>query len=190
MNKVLRRPISKTPKEKEASPMVTPSIFIGFALLCFLTALILHGDSSFRLTDKISVQGGEIGPIEVKKDNSVFEFKANQSINYGKWSYISAELLDSNKNYLFSFGKELWAEAGYDQGPWQESDTKIASKFTIKKAGEYYIRLKSENSGGTLSNINVSVNRKNGSSLPHLVAGIFGLLIGVFLYYTKVNAER
>ena len=190
MSNALREPISTTPRKKNTSPMIIPSIFIGFALLCFLTAMILHGDSSYRLKGKISVQGGELGPIIVKKDNSVFELKANQSIKYGKWSYVTAEILDSNKNYLFSFGKELWAESGYDQGTWYESDTKIASKFTIQKAGEYYLRLKSKNSGGVLSNINISVARKNGSSLPHLVAGVFGLLIGVFLYYTRTNTKR
>lgn len=190
MSKALRKPVSRTPKKKDSSPMITPTIFIGFAFLCFLTALIMHGDTSFRLKDKIDVQGGEIGPIEVKKDNSVFELKANQNLSYGKWSYVSAELLDSNKNYLFSFGKQLWAETGYDSdGRWYEKDTDVSSKFTIKKAGTYYLRLKSNNSGGVLSNINVSVTRKRGSSLPHLIAGIFGLIIGVFLYYTRQGAK-
>ena len=188
MNKGLK----KNSKAKKPLPLwESPSvIFIVFGLLCFLTTLIMNGQTTKSLKQTISSDTAEIGPIEVKKDRSVLELNAEQThLTSGQWNYVRGEVLDQNKNYLFSFGKELWAESGYDSdGPWQESDKSMSSKFTIQKAGTYYIRLTSENSQTTQTafekdtNIIVSVEQKRGSTLPHFVAGILSLIIGIGLY--------
>lgn len=202
MDQALRKPISQNPKTKTEVPSskkVSPLIFIGFALICFITALVMNSNSSKSLNKSIPVSGGEIGPFTVEKDKTVVELKARQPLEYGHSSYVSGDVLDQNKNHLFSFGKEFWAETGYDMdGHWSESDTSMKSKFTLQQAGTYYIRLTSEHSQQNCSdidlacqdrakkvnaNISVSVSQKRGSSLPHLIAGIFGLLIAVVLYF-------
>ena len=165
----------------------TPFIFIGFAILCFLTAYYMNGNRDVLVNESVTLSGGEVGPIQVDKKNSVYALYAQHKVGYGKWSYVSAELLDQKKNYLFSFGKEFWEERGYDSdGAWSESDTEMSSKFTIKERGTYYIRLKSENGPYVDSAIRVKIVKKRGSSLPHMVAGIIALIIGVIYYYLKV----
>ena len=189
----MNRELKKNQKVKKSLWEDPSVIFIAFGLICFLTTLIMNGRVSKSLKQTISADVAEIGPIDVKKDRSVLELNAEQRhLTSGQWNYIRGEVLDQDKNYLFSFGKELWAESGYDsEGPWQESDKSMRSKFTIQKAGTYYIRLTSENSQTAKTayekdtNITVSVVQKRGSSLPHFIAGLLSLFIGIGLYLTQ-----
>jgi len=177
-------------KKKAKSPFLTPIILIGFAFLSFITALYMHGDTNYKMDERVPAAGGVIGPITIKKDNSVFEVSLSQNINYGKWSNVTTELLDQNKKSLFSFGKEFWAQTGYDsEGSWAERDTSVSSKFTIKKAGTYYLRFSGENSG-VISDINIKVRRKKGSSIPHMVLGIILLLCGLISYSRSTDPKK
>ncbi len=164
----------------------TPMILICFALVCFFTSCVFNNNTGRGVKKQVTHLGGEIGPINISKDNSVYEINLAQRLGYGSWSNVEGEVLDENKKHLFTFNKELWAERGYDsEGAWTESDNKIDTKITFKKKGIYYIRLSSEASADVNSNIQIAINKKRGSGLPHLMAGIFSLILGLFLYFRE-----
>ena len=85
--------------------------------------------------------------LEPKNKYSVYdvEIKQNHSIG-GQWSYVGIELLNANKEYLFSFGDEMWYETGYDsEGSWREYKNKYSTKITIPDKGKFFFKVNYEN---------------------------------------------
>ncbi len=170
---------------KKAEHNKIARILLGFAALCLFTSLILNMNSGKSLKSSVQTSGGMIGPIEVKKDFSVYSISVRQALNeYGVWSFVSGDVLDSNKEYLFGFGKEFWSETGYDSdGRWSEAETSYDIKITFPKKGNYYLRFNAEMSKQRAGReIMVTVDPKRGSSLAHLVLGIISVLAGAIVW--------
>ena len=115
--------------------------FIGFAVLCLFTSLFFNFNRGKSIKEQLPAQGGIVGPIEVKKDKTVYLIKVKQNITgNNQWSSVTGELLDAQKNYLFGFGKGFWNESGYDtEGYWSERVTKYDMKITIPTKGTYFL---------------------------------------------------
>lgn len=181
-------------------------VFIAFGLLGLLTALILNASAENVFSSKVwpeaqtadaaarkdddPAEPGEkyparryatIGPVVVKKANQVFEVEVDATLPVDSWNFIETELLDADKEYLLSFGKELWHETGYDDGGhWDEADRSYQMKLTIPQPGTYYLNLKTQGDK-TPETIYVTIVRTLGSSIPHLVFGLLTLVIGLGL---------
>ncbi len=141
------------------------------------------------LKESLPAAGGTIGPIEVKKDYSVYLIRVKQAIkSYGAWSFVSGDVLDENREYLFGFGKEFWKESGYDSdGTWYESVSDYDMKVTLPKKGAYYLRFNADMSRpGAGGDIQVTVQPKYGSSLAHFILGIIGI-IACIIVWAKAN---
>ena len=171
-------------------------IFIAFSILCFITSCFMNMNTDSVIKENISTTGGEIGPIEVKKDYSVYNVHVEKYIGDNSWSFIGGDVLDQDKNYLFGFGKELWRESGFDSdGPWTEQDTDLNIKITFNKAGTYYLRFNDDSNDATtsqsnnLSDLQVTVSPKHGSSLIHFILGCIALIIifGLFFIWSSDN---
>lgn len=157
-------------------------IFTLFGLLCLITAFVINMNAGENYETKLDMLGGTLGPIEVKQDNSVYMIDVTQRMQSGNWSYVSGELLDEKKQYLFSFGKEFWAESGRDsEGPWYEEDTNYDIKITIPKAGIYFVQFKAETSKGGFTPIQIKMYRKYGSYIPFFIAGLASFVVGVVI---------
>ncbi len=89
-------------------------------------------------------------------------------------------MLDNQKEYLFSFGKELWHETGNDDGALGEADEAYEMKFTVAEPGDYYLKIKTQGDY-TPGVITVSLASTVGSSVPHFAFGVITLLIGIVL---------
>ena len=158
-------------------------IFSGFGMLCLVMSLFFNMGQGKGIKKVLPSEGGIIGPVEVKKDKSVYLIKVNQSVGNRQWSSVTGELLDEQKEYLFGFGKEFWAEYGRDyEGYWSESVASFSMKRTIQKQGTYFLNFDVEKSPGVTSSIYVTVNKKAGSALPFFWGGIIFLIIGVGMY--------
>ncbi|MGV7222482.1 MAG: hypothetical protein ACQ9MH_13235 [Nitrospinales bacterium] len=168
-------------------------IFLFYAGLCFMTSLYFNSSSGDVIKGNILTTGGEIGPINVEKDNAVYSIKVNQKLNQsGDWSFVSGDVLGANKEYLFGFGKEFWRESGYDgDGPWHESVDNFEMKVNFYKAGIYYLSFNTEMSSEVAgSEVNVTVEPRKGSSLAHLILGIFSIIIGlIILFFMQDTGE-
>ncbi len=122
-----------------------------------------------------------IGPITINGYKEVYEITIATSLPENNWAFIEGKVLDAEKEYLFSFGKELWHETGYDyDGTWRESENNYSMKITFPQPGQYYLSLKTEGSYN-LDEVQVTISKKLGSSIPHMVFGIFTLLVGIIL---------
>ncbi len=189
----LREPMSRNPEPKKVkdNPFKAPLAFIVFAALCFATALYLNGSTGKKIKQNVPSTGELIGPIKTNKDGQVYAINFSQNVAYGTWSSVSIDVLDDNKKFLYSFGKEFWAERGYDGGHWTESKTKSDTKITFKKKGTYYLKLSSKSSktNPSTANISISIDQKRGSHLPHLVMGIFSLIVGILYYVTIMGND-
>ena len=122
-----------------------------------------------------------LGPIFVAKNREVFAIRLTAPLPANTWAFLEGEILDAEKEYLFSFGKEIWHETGRDSdGAWQESDLDYTMKVTFPQSGVYYLKLKA-NGSHDVTAIAVTISKRRGSSLPHLIFGISTLLVGLVL---------
>jgi hypothetical protein len=189
------------PPRKELDYGKIGSVFIFFGLLSLLTALIFSSEREQVFNSLLSpspilekkadpAEAGEkfparnyalIGPFDVKKPDQVLKVTVDTILPQDAWSFVEGEVLDAEKDFLFSFGKELWHETGYDEdGRWDETDNGYEMKLAIPQVGRYYLNIKTQ--GNHMPDrIRVAIARTLGSSIPHLVFGIFTLLIGIAL---------
>lgn len=156
-----------------------------FGLVSYATSCVMDVNAGLEVEETLPASGGTVGPVQVEEANAVLHFTVEQNIDRGsgtfkRWSFITAEVLNADKEYLTGFGEELWHEAGYDDGYWRENKHSFNAKMTLPEAGTYYFRFKPESDvgAGELSQISVDIEEDLGSSLPHHVAGILGLLLG------------
>lgn len=165
------------------------AVFIIISLISLLTSWFYSqpaakiADISFNPSDKSFVK--EIGPIAVNRSNAVYTVLIKANIPLQTWSFIGGEILDSKKEYLFSFGKELWHEAGRSSdGRWEENTNSYSVNITFPKRERYYMKLGIESSDAP-KDVSVQIFKKNGSTLPHLWFGLITLLIGIALNEVK-----
>lgn len=152
--------IKVQPFAKKAIP-----ILLVFIFLCMCTAAFFDSNIYSQYSVQPSI-GGTVGPVTTTKDNSVVSVLVSKPlINSGEWTVINGDVLDKNKNYLFSFGKELWDEEGTDSdGYWHESENNYEAKFNLNK-GTYFLEFDAEDSWANNDEIDVKISQKQGSSL-------------------------
>lgn len=127
----------------------------------------------------------EIGPLIVRKARHTYHIDVAANLREQSWSFIEAELLDKDKNYLFSFTNELSYYKGYEGGErWVEQDSHFDMNITFPKAGTYYLRFASE-SNKVPSSISVRVRQQTGSAIPHFVFGILCLIPVCALFFFR-----
>jgi hypothetical protein len=168
------------------------SVFIIFSLISFITAFFFSLDKKQITRDSFSLGSPALsGPIYVKKHRETYNIEVTANIPKQSWMFIEGEVLDGEKDYLFSFGKELWHETGYDDGYWVENKNNYNIKVTFPNPGRYYLNFKIDNPysyNSSKTAFVVAISKKNGSSIPHLWFGIITLIIGIFLNEIKSRA--
>ena len=170
-------------EEQSVMPQIG-KLLMGFAILCFVTSFVMNS-SSGDVVDQTLDSETLIGPVTNKKANTVYFVKVNQNLGNGASNYISIDVLNSKKEYLFAFGKELWWEEGYDSdGRWTEGTKNVEMKITIKDIGDHYFRISPDSKVGSMR---VTIEQKRASSLPHTILGIISIVlaIGILVYYYR-----
>ena len=139
------------------------------------------------MIDQRSLPIGQITQaIKTLKPFETIEVSVYGRLPNNSWTFVEGQVLDEKKEYLFSFGKELWAESGRDaDGVWSESDTSYSIDLTIPNPGLFYLKFESDRYADKRRGIAVIVTRKNGSWIPHFWFGLVCLLIGVVLNEIK-----
>ncbi len=166
-----------TGEEKPVLPQVG-ALLIGFAILCFITSLVMGSSTGEVINVKVNKET-VLGPVNNKKANTVYLVKVYQNLGNRASNYIGVDILNANKEFLFAFGKELWWEEGYDSdGRWTEGTKNVEMKITLKDVGEHYFRVSPDGSAGGM---HVTVEQRRGSSLPHFTMGIVSIIAGIGL---------
>lgn len=177
------------------------SVYLFFGLLSLFTAWVFSWESQRIFTGparvavsaptaveadeadkRVPTQNYElIGTFKVTRANQVFRIEVSADVQVNRWSFVEAELLDAEKDYILSFGQELWHEVGADSdGTWEEADEIYEMKLTIPQPGVYYLNIKAQGPVGA-NFIKVAIGRSHGSSIPHLIFGILTLLAGLVI---------
>lgn len=168
-------------------------VLLGFGVACLLAVIgMTLRPSSFEFEAEAAPTGDTIGPIEVPQDNMRVGVQVRQSIDpgtgrrYQRWSFVTVELLDENKEYLASFGGEFWHYAGYDDGYWEEQDHSYRTTLQVPSAGTYYARLQTEANVNTSELGPVSLEMYEqawwGNPLPVRFAGYLAFFFGGLLF--------
>jgi len=142
---------AKTLRQMKKAGVITLGLG-GAALVTSLLLMVPFGDTGGigqRTAETVPSTGGTVGPITV--DNETWaDIEVEQEINpgrgsvYERWSFVTVELLDENKEYLSSFGGEIWNYAGYDGGSrWSQEDETFQATLKLPP-GTYYMRLNTE----------------------------------------------
>ena len=170
------------------------TVFIIFGLLSLLTSWIYSmeteqiANTSFRPYGNSA--SAELGPLNIRKINEVYRISIHANLASQSWSNIDGQVLNSNKQYLFSFGKELSSYSGRDaDGTWTELENDYSMNVTFPKPGTYYLTFSTE-SDRQPSSVKIKVSKKRGSSLPHLWFGILTLIIGIVLNEVRNRTIR
>ncbi|MBT4921570.1 MAG: hypothetical protein HON23_00980 [Rickettsiales bacterium] len=166
---------------------ILSKVFFAFGIISILTSFFFSAGTKEGYQAKLSPN--EIwGPIQVNKKNASYKVKIQANLGRQSWSFLEIEVLDSEKEYLYSFGKELWRESGRDsEGAWQENNTSYKMNITFAKTGNYYFRLKSD-SNRAMGPVHVLISRVRGSGIPHLIFGIICIIVGVVFHEKKHNS--
>jgi hypothetical protein len=192
----------KTPWEDGVDLGKVASVFIIMGILSLITAEVFSWETQKIFSDTVrphvsyplvptqqAIAGQDeegkdvatIGPISVQKYREVYSITISSNLPVNSWTFVVGEVLDAEKDYLFSFGKELWHETGYDSdGAWRETDNSYSMKVTFPQPGQYYLNIKTEGSYNPDA-IRITISKRYGSSIPHTVFGIITLLIGLVL---------
>lgn len=152
---------------------------VAFGVICLFTAMILSIDVGKDYSRTLSNKGGVFGPIKVTKDDAVYEINVYQPVAMNQWSYVEVEVLDANKEYLYSFSDELWKAEGYDdEGYWSEAKYDYDMEVVFPKKGDYYLNVVSDSSMRKPGNITVTTTRELGSNLGFIILGILSPVLG------------
>ena len=158
-----------------------------FSAACFFASFYFTTETSSPVMKSVlPPTGGEIGPIQVTKENSVYKVEVTGKLNLyssSTWGFIEGELLDANKNLLMGFGQEMWKERD-SEGTYE--DTTYDLSFTIAQKGNYYLNFTSEYPTPDAGNsIVVKVSAIEGNSHVHFVMGLIALAL-VFYFWWKL----
>lgn len=131
---------------------VVGKVGLVLGLLCLITAIGMSlRPADLQHTAQVSADGGTVGPIEIPHDNTRVGTRIRQDVaegsgrRYQRWSFVTVELLDENKEYMVSFGGDVWSYAGYDGGDhWEEEDEEYKTTIRFPSAGTYYVRFQTE----------------------------------------------
>lgn len=154
---------------------------IFYSFICFFAAIILSFDVGKEIKKALPNKGGEVGPIYIDKANTVYEMRVRQSVPLNQWSYVEVEVLDENKDYLFSFSDEFWQEEGYDSEGyyWKEAVDSFEMEMVFPEKGNYYFKILGQPSGSNIDKITVSTTRELGSNLAFIWQGILSFVLGL-----------
>ncbi len=162
------------------------TVFFVFGLVSIVTAWMFDVetgkafDASFK-PDGRNAHSAEMGPIVVKQRNTSYAITVKADLSAQSWAYISGEVLDEKKEYLFSFAKELSYYSGRDsEGAWKELNDDYTMDVTFPKKGTYYLKFSIE-SDRIPRNVKIKVAQKVGSSMPHMWYGIILIFLGIVM---------
>lgn len=165
------------------------NLLVVFGIISLLTAWYFSFDKEQVMQEKLT--SALTPPIYVAKNKETYDIKVfASSLPDQSWIFVEGEVLDSDKEYLFSFGGEMSRESGRDyEGSWSEINNQYNIKVTFPRSGKYYLKFKGEGNAHSDPNIIISVSKKNGSSLPHLWLGIITLIIAAAFHLKKESNQ-
>ena len=157
-------------------------IMVIFCCACFWTSLNMENTVVTKKSYNYLQEGSIYGPIKVKKGQSkICTIKANFTGDNTN-TYLSGEVLDEDKDTLYEFGKDFWHESGYDsEGYWSESERNMKADLTFSEEGTYYIQFNTEDN--SMYNINVRIEVKKGTGIPHLMMGTIVLILLCIIFF-------
>ncbi|MGF1529139.1 MAG: hypothetical protein ACFCBW_20500 [Candidatus Competibacterales bacterium] len=167
-------------------------LLLSGAILYLATALFYDlGRDTQRFR---AVAAGDEVPLELESAGT-YRFTIRNPRLDRAWQFVTVEILDADRQYLFGFGDELYHATGFDGERWEEWDDQYQIKYVFPSPGSYYLRLDVEQGslnalrsiaasptgGDTRFAIDIALTRVGGSSLPHTLGSIPLLLAGLWL---------
>ena len=165
----------------EKTILHTALILMVYGVLCWMMDFYYAGGYEPEQA-RMPLEGGMFGPFTVDDPASTYQIVVQQhSIALKVWNAVDIDVLDAEKNYLFSFGEEFWHESGYDDGHWDETKSGMDMKVHFEKPGVYFLAVSAESNAAPMygNGYNISVKRSRGSSLAFKWLGIISLALGV-----------
>lgn len=186
-----KRVKSRDDKYKETKPLFNKLaiIFFIFSVISFIAISQLDTNTSVPIKTALSKNGGIVGPVDIQKDNTVCIIKSYQDVGLNQSSFVTGNVLDENKEYLFGFGKDLWNEEGYDDGYWHETENNYETRVTFPIKGKYYFEFETEaTDSNQISDMYVEIVQKQASSLIFQWFGWLGL-IAAGIFFVMANPQ-
>lgn len=183
-------PVGKWPPQSKEAVTAFDAGVVGFwllvfAALSFVTAFVAQLPANER---RIWLASGETSePITISERNTLLNVTVAQRLATDSWSFPELQLLDADKEYLFSFGDELWYETGRDSdGPWVEHHTTYGLDVRVPEPGIYHLAMQID---GAQVPVLVTFGRLHMSFLPHFWAAVVALGAGLVLAISA-NAQQ
>ncbi|MCP4520231.1 MAG: hypothetical protein GY827_00805 [Cytophagales bacterium] len=154
----------------------TTVIVFAFGILCLISTSFFLSES--HITEKSSSQDGIL--VMDSLEQGVYNLQIRSDIENNQWVFLEVSAEDENETTLFSLGKELWKESGYDEGYyWAEDDRKLEYDFVLPE-GKTSLEIKCvETKSGSAYPFYVHLYKRSGSPLIFLMVGVSSLIISI-----------
>jgi len=161
-------------------------ILLAYSVACVMAIIYFSETVSVVSVTNLKKEGGVIGPIEVKKENTVYIVRATQPVGLGAWSAIDIGVYDENDQYLFSFNSDMWHESGYDEGYWEEDESTFDIAINFNKPGKYTLDVSVESSDATkVNDLVISVEERRGSALMFYWMAVMSFIAAFIVFRIK-----
>ncbi len=178
---------------------IVGTVALGLGGLCMGSVFVMSQLFLGVMADgRADPMGETVGPVSIEEGHTWIRMRVQQSIEprqqriyteFQRWSFVTVELLDGNKEYLTSLGGEHWHYGG---SSWREQDDAYEATLLVPSAGTYYLRFKTEANvqASELSAIQFTVSEILGGSrllqwLAHLSFFVGALAVVVPATRTK-----
>ncbi|VAW57091.1 hypothetical protein MNBD_GAMMA07-35 [hydrothermal vent metagenome] len=174
---------------RETGWILSILLFI-FSIACGVAILYFSKTEIISVTN-LNKTGGMVGPIEVKKENSIYVVMVKQYVNLNEWSAIDIGVYDESEKYLFSFNGEMWHESGYDEGYWEEDESSYELPITFNKPGKYMLDVSVESSNAAnVNDLVITIKTRRGSAFIFYWLGSISLVFIYFVFKQEKQAPK
>ncbi len=178
----LRSRLAMTRRQANAFVAAGKGVLV-FCLACFLSSCAMGAEAGGG--ERVEARaGGDTLRVRFPAAGA-YDVELRQTIRgTNHWSFVTVEVLADDGTYLTGFGVEFWHESGYDEGRWEESDTRESAFVTIPEAGTYTLAVLTESSAAPtrLSPVRMTFARTLGDPWPLRTGGWVTLVLGVALW--------
>lgn len=180
----------KIPTSEDINFSVIVKVLIVFGIISLFTAFIFSIETGEIASKEMKLSlfrsdSMQVGPFDVNKNNQSLKVSFKIDLQSQSWTVVSGKVLNENKEYLFSFSKELSYYSGRDsEGSWSELDDSYSMSLTFPKKGKYYLDIDLEFDRKP-STLKVWISKKLGSHIPHMIFGILLVILAIIINEVK-----
>lgn len=140
--------------------------------------------------DLTRANSATIGPFVVPDNWRTYKIQVSTRIFLDDWQFVELEVLDSDFNYQYSLGYDLWYQRGIDsEGHWVENRSRDHREIVFMHKGNYYFNIELQSNRQQHADVRVDFLPKKGSDIPFYILASLTAVLG-FCYHMVAESRK